>query len=74
MTTQEHPDYGLIARRIRAKRLERRMTQEKLAEHIDMSDKYVSYIETVKKKPSLKALCRIARVFGTTLDFLVFGD
>jgi len=70
----EHPNYTLIGRRIKARRKAIHMTQEKLAEHIEMSDKYISYIELAKKKASLTALCRIAKVLNTTLDPLVYGD
>ena len=50
------------------------VTQEQLAEMIDMSVSYVSYIENAKKKPSLETLIRISNALGITLDEILSGN
>ena len=72
--TDAYPDYGLIARQIKTKRKTINMTQEKLAEEIDISVRHMSDIETARKKVSLRLLFKIAKTLGTTLDPLVYGD
>ena len=67
-------NYELIGRRIRELRLQQKITQERLAELIDMSVPYVSYIETAKKKPSLETLIRISNALGITMDELLTGN
>jgi transcriptional regulator with XRE-family HTH domain len=49
------------------------MTQAKLAELADMSDTYISRIETGAKNASLASLVKISCVLNSSLDFLVFG-
>ena len=70
----KYPDYTLIGKRIKERRVARTLTQEKLAELADVSAKYISPIETGDKPIGLVALYRIAQVLDTTLDPLVFGD
>ena len=67
------PNYRHIAGNIKARRNEVHMSQEELAEKIDVSARYMSYIETARREVSLKRLCEIAKVLGTTLDPLVYG-
>lgn len=67
-------NYKLIGRRIRELRLQQEITQEKLAELIEMSVPYVSYIETAKKKPSLETLIRVSNALGVTVDELLAGN
>ena len=72
--TNDYPDYGIITKQIKTKRKAIGMSQEKLAEKIDVSVRHMSYIETARRKVCLKLLFRIAKVLGTTLDPLVYGD
>lgn len=67
-------NYVLIGKRVRELRLQQQLSQEKLAEMIEMSVPYVSYIETGKKRPSLDALIRIANALGVTVDELLSGN
>ena len=67
-------NYVLIGKRVRELRLQQQLSQEKLAEMIEMSVPYVSYIETGKKRPSLDALIRIANALGVTMDELLSGN
>ncbi len=43
-------------------------TQEKLAEKIEVSVRYISDIEQDRAKPSYEVLIRICNLFGVTLD------
>ena len=52
-------DYAAIGRRIRSARKKAKLTQEQLAEKIDVTPQHVSAIETGKTKLSLPALIRI---------------
>lgn len=47
------------------------MTQEKLAELVDLSVNYISEIENGKKKPSLKRLGQIAKALGVPASYLL---
>jgi DNA-binding XRE family transcriptional regulator len=52
----------LLGQQIQKIRKERRMTQEELAERIELSTKYVQFIETAHRAPSLKTVYAIAKV------------
>jgi len=66
----QDPNYQLIARRIKEKRKEMKMTQEKLAEHVDVSVKFIGLVEAGYRKAGFKSLFRIASALGSTLDAL----
>lgn len=55
-----------IGEKIKAKRIEKRMTQQELADKIGVSYTTVSLYESDSRKPSFKALARIAEVFEVT--------
>ena len=69
-----NPDYSLIALRVKEYRTAKQMSQAELAEHTDMSTPFISYIETAKKKASLKSLWRIAQALGTTVDAFLYAN
>ena len=60
-------DFKSIGKRVKANRIQHRMTQAELAEKTGMSDIYISRIETGVKSPSLGSLLKIILV----LDILV---
>jgi len=64
-------DYNLLGERIKAIRLEARMTQEKLAEKVDISTTHMSNIENGSTHVSITTLVGIANALGTTLDNLI---
>jgi transcriptional regulator with XRE-family HTH domain len=66
-------DYKKIGERVKESRRLKNMTQAKLAELADISDTYISRIETGAKNASLTSLAKISRVLNSSLDFLVFG-
>ena len=53
-------------KKIRELRLAKKLTQEQLAEAVDLSVGYISALENGKKSPSLKRLEKIAGVLGVT--------
>ncbi len=67
-------DYKRIGLRIKGYRRQTCLTQAKLAELTEMSDTYISRIETGAKKASLGSLAKIALVLEVSLDALVFGE
>lgn len=66
-------DYVEIGKRIKRKRNEFHMTQEKLAEEIDVSPSYISEIERGTSISSLATIFNIATVLELNLDYLICG-
>ncbi|WP_033165302.1 helix-turn-helix transcriptional regulator [Clostridium sp. KNHs205] len=67
-------NFIIIGRRVREIRLQKQISQEILAEWIEMSVTYISHIETAKKRASLETLVKIANALGTTVDQLLSGN
>ena len=67
-------DFRLIGKRIKEVRKQQSITQAELAALTDMSDSYISYIETAKKQASLESLVRISNALGITVDELLCGN
>lgn len=67
-------DFRLIGKRIKEVRKQQSITQAELAALTDMSDSYISYIETAKKQASLESLVRISNALGITVDELLSGN
>lgn len=63
-------DLGL---RIKQCRIMRKLTQENLAEKIDVSSHYIYEIEKGLKNMSLNTLIDLATVFDVSTDYLLFG-
>ena len=57
-----------IGTNIQKTRKSNRYTQEKLAEEIEVSVRYISDIEQDKSKPSYEVLIKICNVFQISLD------
>lgn len=66
-------DYKGMGRRIKEGRNKMKVTQEKLAEKIDVSPSYISEIERGTSICSLAVLNDIADVLELNLDYLVNG-
>lgn len=47
------------------------ITQEQLAEKVNVSKEFISYIENGHKDPSISLLKKIARVLNTTMKDLI---
>ena len=64
-------DYSIIGERIRKARLENNITQEKLAEELDVSIAFVSRIECGTTHINLKRLSQICNILNCTLEDLL---
>lgn len=67
-------NFKLIGKRIQEVRKQQAKTQAELAALTDMSDSYISCIETAKKQASLESLIRISNALGITVDELLSGN
>lgn len=67
MITKNDERLGKNIRRLRRKN---KLTQEQLAEKVRVTPKYIQYIESVKRVPSLKLIYRIARALGVKVKDL----
>ena len=67
-------NFKLIGKRIQEVRKQQAMTQAELAAITDISDSYISCIETAKKQASLESLIRISNALGITVDELLSGN
>ena len=64
-------DYIELGKRIKAARLAAKMTQEQLAERINLSSGHCAHVERGTTKVSLSALVDIANALNTTPDKLL---
>ena len=60
-----------IGHHLKQKRILSNLTQEKLAEKVKITPKYIQFIESAKRKPSLKTLYRIARALKVKVKDLM---
>ena len=66
--------YPSIGKKIRKYRKERGMTQEELAEKLDLSINYVGALERAEKNLTVTNLINIANVLGVTADMLLCDE
>ena len=64
-------DYKFLGSRIRAIRLDRKITQEKLAEAAGVGVTHISYIETGNSVPSLQTMIDIINALDCSTDELL---
>lgn len=64
-------NYILLGKRIKDARYKRKLSQAALAEIIDKSPTYVSYLESGIKCPSLYTLVQIANALQVSADYLL---
>ena len=57
-----------VADNIRIERLRYRLSQEKLAEMVDISTKYLNMIENRKANPTIVIVIRICKALGIDLN------
>ena len=62
-----------IGKRISEIRRSHNMTQEVLAEHLNVSPKHISYTERGISSLSLKNLIELCKLFDCSLDFIILG-
>lgn len=59
-----------IGKRIRKLRKEMGLTQEQLADKVNITPHHLCYVENARRRPSLPLVRRLARVLETTLGEL----
>ena len=64
-------DYKSIGRRIKAARISLDMTQERLAEKVNLSPSHLSNIETGTTKVSLSTIVKLANALQVSVDSLL---
>ncbi len=64
-------NYLDIGQRIKKLRISQKMTQDKLAEQVNLSTPHMSHIETGSTKVSLPTLVHLANALGCTVDALL---
>ncbi len=67
-------NYYAIGQRIRKHRKAQGLTQERLAEIVEVSPTHISHIETGVTKLSLPALVRIADALDVRVDALLYDE
>lgn len=68
------PDYAIIGKRIKEARKQIKMTQEKLADTIDVSIAFMSRVERGHAQINLKRLTQIADILEVTPAYLISGS
>lgn len=66
-------DFVEMGKRIKIKRLELKLTQERLAELTNLTDTYIGAIERATSKCSLETIVKIAKALDLDMNYLLFG-
>lgn len=66
-------DFVEMGKRIKLKRLELKLTQERLAELLNLSPTYIGAIERATSKCSLETIVTIAKTLDLDMNYLLFG-
>lgn len=64
----------VIGQKLRHLRKSKKMTQEEVAEKVDITRSTISNYEIGRRTPHLKDLTRLAAVFGVGLDYFGVAD
>ena len=67
-------NYKKLGKRISIARKKKHLTQEVLAEKVDCSPSFISYVETGRKEPSLERFVQIANTLECTADELLIDS
>jgi len=59
-----------LGKQIKKQRKKLGLTQDQLAEKSGLSTKYIQFVESAKRTPSLKTLYKIAKALGTKVGDL----
>ncbi|MBR2241432.1 MAG: helix-turn-helix transcriptional regulator [Clostridia bacterium] len=66
-------DFAIIGQRLKKTRLEKKMTQESLAEQLDVSVAFLSRIERGLSHINLKRLSQICSILGVSEGYILNG-
>ena len=67
-------NYKIMGINIAKKRVENHLTQEQLAEIINVSTVFISQTETAVRKPSLETVYKLSSALNTTIDNLIGNE
>lgn len=67
-------DLQSIGKKIKDKRQQKRISQERLAELVDVTPSYISNIESGNRVASLPTMLEIAKVLDLSLDYLLLEN
>ena len=67
-------DFRAIGLKIKEQRLERGVTQEYVANLLDVNPSHISNIECGRARPSLTALIKIANILQCSIDCFISGE
>ena len=67
-------EYRKLGKRLKDKRKKQGLTQEKLAEYVNLSVSHLSHIENGNEKTSLQTIVNIANILNISLDELLDLD
>lgn len=67
-------DFTEIGKKIKERRLFLDVTQEYVANQLDVNPSHVSNIECGRANPSLTALVKIANILKCSVDFFISGE
>ena len=63
-----------IGNRIAGVRRSHKVTQEALADMLEISPKHISHVENATSCLSLKSLIRFCTIFNCSMDYIIFGN
>ena len=66
-------DYTIIGERLKKARIDKKLTQEKLAEKLDVSIAFLSRIERGNSHISLKRLSQVCDILGVSEGYILNG-
>ena len=66
-------DYKLLGKRIKEKRVQKGKTQEQIGEMLEISNEYVSKLETGSVRISLRRLAEISLILDTPVEYFISG-
>lgn len=67
-------DFKVIGMKIKERRLSQGITQEYIANQLDVNPSHISNIECGRANPSLTALVRIANILQCSVDYFIGGE
>lgn len=67
-------DFRAIGKRIKERRLEQGVTQEYIANLLDVNPSHISNIECGRAHPSLSSLIQIANILQCSVDYFISGE
>ncbi len=67
-------DFKVIGQKIKERRQSLNITQEAIANRLDVNPSHISNIECGRANPSLTALVKIANILECSVDYFISGE